>query len=153
VFIFALLMIAGVHQLATAAEPSPGPINGPEDACAAIKTALHALADAEHDESLALDLASNGGNSFAIVEARLSTLLDRTQDLRVALRRVRQSEVARDAMVEQCTRMGFRALVVSEKLSSDVETVLFGADDSVAQAPGARPNPAPPVASPPAQRP
>jgi hypothetical protein len=152
-FIFALLMTAGAHQAATAAELSPAPINGPEDACAEIKTALHALAESEHDESLALDLASNGGNSLAIVEARLATLLDRTQDLRVALRRVRQSQVARDAMVEQCTRMGFRALVVSEKLSSDVETVLFGGDDSVAQAPGARPNPAPPAASPPAPRP
>jgi hypothetical protein len=140
-------------QPATAADLTPAPINGPEDACGEIKTALHALADSEHDESLALDLASNGGNSLAIVEARLSTLLDRTQDLRVALRRVRQSKVARDAMVDQCTRMGFRALVVSEKLSSDVETVVFGGDDFVARAPAARPNPAPPAASPPAQLP
>lgn len=146
-------MIAGDHQRAAAATPSPDPINGPEDACTEIKTALHALANAEHDESLALDLASSGGNSAVIVEARLSTLLDRTQDLRVALRRVRQSAAARDPMVEQCTRMGFRALVVSEKLSSDVETVLFGGEDSVAQVPAARPNPAPPAASPPAQTP
>jgi hypothetical protein len=102
---------------------------------------------------LALDLASNGGNSAAIVEARLSVLIDRTNDLRGALRRVRQSTVARDPMVEQCTRMGFRALVISEKLSSDVETVLFGfgSPDSVAQAPAARSMPAAPAASPPAQ--
>jgi hypothetical protein len=148
-----LLTIPHAGQPATAADLSPAPISGAEDACAEIKTALHKLADAEHDESLALDLASNGGNSAAIVEARLSTLLDCTQDLRLALRRVRQSAVARDALVEQCTRMGFRALVVSEKLSSDVETVLFGSDDSVARAPAARPNPAPPAASPPAQTP
>ena len=84
---------------------------------------------------MALDLASSGGNSTAIVEARLSVLLDRTNDLRVALRHVRQSAVARDPMADQCTRMGFRALVMSEKLSSVVEDVLFGTGYSVAEAP------------------
>jgi hypothetical protein len=130
---------------------SPGPENGPEAACSEIKTALHALADSEHAESLALDLASGAGNSTAIVEARLSVLLDRTNDLRVTLRRVRQSAVARDPMVDQCTRMGFRALVISEKLSSDVESVLFGGDDSFAQAPALKPGV--PAASPPAPQP
>jgi hypothetical protein len=137
---------------ALAADLSAGP-DGPEEACRDIKSALHSLADAEHAESLALDLASNGGNSAAIVEARLSVLIDRTNDLRAALRRVRQSPVARDPMVEQCTRSGFRALVVSERLSTDVETVLFGGADSVAQAPAPRPIPSAPVASPPAQLP
>ncbi len=102
---------------------------------------------------MALDLASSGGNSAAIVVERLSVLLDRTQDLRVALRHVRQSAVARDPMADQCTRMGFRALVISEKLSSDVETVLFGGDDSVAQAPALKSGSAAPAASPPAQQP
>jgi len=134
-----------------AADLSPGPDNGAEAACTEIKTALHRLADSEHDESLALDLASSGGNSAAIVEARLSVLLDRTQNLRVALQRARQSAVARDPMVDQCTRMGFRALVISEKLSSDVETVLFGADDAFAKAPALKP--AAPSASPPVQQP
>jgi hypothetical protein len=124
-----------------------------EAACAEIKTALHALAGAEHDEALALDLASSGGNSTAIVAARLSVLLDRTQDLRVALRHVRQSADARDPTVDQCTRMGFRALVISEKLTSDVETVLFGGDDSVAQAPELKSDSAAPAASPPARQP
>ncbi len=100
---------------------------------------------------MALDLAAGGGNSTAIVMARLATLLDRTNDLRVTLRRVRQSAVARDPMVDQCTRMGFRALVISEKLSSDVESVLFGRDDSFAQAPTLKP--AAPAATPPAQQP
>ncbi len=126
--------------------------DSPEAACTEIKTVLHALASAEHDEALALDLASSGGNSTAIVEARLSVLLDRAQDLRVALRHVRHSAVARDPMVDQCTRMGFRALVISEKLSSDVETVLFGGDDSVAQAPELKSDSAAPAA-PPAQQP
>jgi hypothetical protein len=101
---------------------------------------------------LALDLASGGGNSTAIVMARLSVLLDRTQDLRVTLRHVRQSAVARDPMVDQCTRMGFRALVISEKLSSDVESVLFGGDgNSFAEAPALRPGA--PAASPIAPQP
>ena len=104
-------------------------------ACNSIKTALHALAEAEHDESLALDLAAEGGSAAVVVEARLSTLLDRTQDLRMALKRARQSAVAREPMVDQCTRMGFRALAISEKLSSDVETVLFDNAASIAQAP------------------
>ena len=49
--------------------------------------------------------------------------------------------------------MGFRALVVSEKLSSDVETVLFGGADSVANAPELQSSPAAPAASPPAPQP
>ncbi len=141
----------GTFQITLSADLSPGPENGAEAACGEIKTALHALADAEHDESFALDLAAGGGNSTAIVEARLSVLLDRTNDLRVALKRARQSAVARDPMVDQCTRMGFRALVVSEKLTSDVETVLFGGDDSFAEAPALKPGA--PAASPPAQQP
>jgi hypothetical protein len=147
-----LLLLAAVNFVpppALAADLSPGPENAPDAACTEIKTALHRLADAEHDESLALDLASSGGNSAAVVEARLSVLLEREQDLRVALRHARQSAVARDSAVDQCTRMGFRALVISEKLSSDVETVLFGADDSVADAPELKSSPAAPAPSPP----
>jgi len=116
-----------------------------ESACNSIKAALHALAVAEHDEAFALDLAAEGGSSV-MVEARLSRVLDRAQDLRAVLRRVRQSAVARDPMVDQCTRMGFRALVTSEKLSSDVETVLSHSPSSIAEAPalkGGRIAPAP----------
>ena len=116
-----------------------------ESACNSIKVALHALAVAEHDEAFALDLAAEGGSSV-IVEARLSSVLDRAQDLRAVLRHVRQSAVARDPMVDQCTRMGFRALVTSEKLSSDVETVLSRSPGSIAEAPalkGGRIAPAP----------
>jgi hypothetical protein len=142
-----------VNQLVLAADLSPGPDNSAEAACAEIKTALHALAGAEHDESLALDLASSGGNSTAIVAVRLSVLLDRTQDLRIALRHARRSAVARDPMVDQCTRMGFRALVMSEKLSSNVESVLFGAGDSAAPAPELKSDSAAPAASPPAPQP
>jgi hypothetical protein len=147
------VVVVGAFQTSLAADLSPGPENDAGAACTEIKTALHALADSEHAESLALDLASGGGNSTAIVEARLSVLLDRTQDLRVTLRRVRQSPVARDPMVDQCTRMGFRALVISEKLTSDVEGVLFGGNgtDSFAQAPAVTPGA--PAASPPAPQP
>jgi hypothetical protein len=149
--VFVAAVVLGTFQTVNAADLSPEPVNDAGAACDEIKTALHALADSEHAESLALDLASGGGNSTAIVEARLSVLLDRTQDLRVALRHVRQSAVARDPMVDQCTRMGFRALVISEKLSSDVETVLFGGEDSVAEAPALKPGA--PAASPLAPQP
>jgi hypothetical protein len=145
--------VLAVHQLVLAADLSPGPEIGADAACTEIKTALHRLADAEHEESLALALASSGGNSSAIVALRLSVLLERTNDLRVALRHVRQGPVARDPMVEQCTRMGYRALVISEKLSSDVETVLFGGADSLAQAPAVRSRPAAQAASTPPRQP
>jgi hypothetical protein len=151
VVLFAFVLPATLRTT-RAAELSPGPENDAGAACNEIKTALHALAESEHAESLALDLASGGGNSTAIVMARLSVLLDRTQDLRVTLRHVRQSAVARDPMVDQCTRMGFRALVISEKLSSDVESVLFGGDgNSFAEAPALRPGA--PAASPIAPQP
>jgi hypothetical protein len=136
---------------AFAAELSPGPENGAGAVCIEIKNALHRLADSEHDEALALALASNGGNSTAIVAARLSVLLERTSDLRVALKHARHSSVARDPIVEQCMRSGYRALVISEKLSSDVETVLYGSADSLAAGPTVRP--AAPAASPPARQP
>jgi len=116
VLVIALVLVT--FRTALAADLSPGPESDAGAACNEIKTALHALADSEHAESLALDLASGGGNSTAIVMARLSVLLDRTQDLRGTLKRVRESAVARDPMVDQCTRMGFRALVISEKLTS-----------------------------------
>ncbi|HZC47098.1 MAG TPA: hypothetical protein VE243_11525 [Candidatus Acidoferrum sp.] len=146
-----LMIVLIVSHPALGADLSPGPENGAGAACNEIKTALHRLAESEHDEALALALASNGGNSTAIVAARLSVLLERTNDLRVVLKRVRQSSVARDPIVEQCTRSGYRALVISEKLSSDVETVLYGGADSLAAGPAVRP--AAPAASPPARQP
>ena len=150
VLAFAVVMLAAI-KTTRAADLSPGPESDASAACNEIKTALHALAESEHAESLALDLASGGGNSTAIVMARLSVLLDRTQDLRVTLKHVRQSSAARDPMVDQCTRMGFRALVISEKLTSDVEGVLFGGNDSFAEAPALKPGA--PAASPSAQLP
>jgi hypothetical protein len=143
--------VLGTFQTSLAAESSRSPDNDAESACTEIKNALHALGESEHNESLALAL-SGGGNSTAIVEARLSVLLDRTQDLRVALKHARASADARDPMVDQCMRMGYRALVISEKLSSDVESVLFGGDeDSVAEAPSLKPGA--PAASQPAPQP
>ena len=152
-----LLAIAAVLfatlQATLAADLSGPSDNGAEAACAEIKSALRALADCGTRRIVGARSCVERGNSTAIVAARLSVLLDRTQDLRVALRHVRQSAVARDPTVDQCTRMGFRALVMSEKLSSDVETVLFGGDDSVAQAPEIKSDSAAPAASPPARQP
>src|SRR5260370_7208970 len=118
VFMLAMLAVPDATRAAETSTLSNENENS-ESACDSIKTALHALSAAEHDEALALDLAAEGG-SAAIVEARLSGLLDRTQDLRAVLKRVRKSAVARDPTVDQCTRMGFLALVLSDKLNSDV---------------------------------
>jgi hypothetical protein len=147
IFVFLLAMLAvpdAILAADTSSQSSQSEENS-EAACNSIKTALHALAAAEHDEALALDLAAEGG-SAVIVEARLAGVLDRTQDLRAVLKHVRHSAVARDPMVDQCTRMGFRALVISEKLSSDVETVLSGGSGSIVETPehnSTRPGPAP----------
>jgi hypothetical protein len=97
----------------------------PETACAAIHRALTQLAKAERDQAFALDLDAGGG-ATTMVEARLATVLDRTNTLRAALRVVRQSTVARDPRSEQCMRMGFHALVQAEKLTTNVEEVLYG---------------------------
>ncbi len=129
-------------------------------ACRDIKAALRTLGEAEHDEAFALDLASAGGGSgsMAMVEARLSKLLERSQDLRITLRDARLKRSVRDPMAEQCIKTGFRALATAEKLSSDVETVLFaGFESSTAAAAGKQhdlipggiaPKPAPPATIP-----
>jgi hypothetical protein len=122
------LAIAICAPPARSEDSAASPDYDSQSACREIKSALNALAEAEHRQGLALDLASEGASS-AIVAARLSDLLERSQDLRVVLRRARQSKVAREAMVDQCSRMGFRALVISEKLTSDVEVVLFGEEN------------------------
>jgi hypothetical protein len=109
-----------------AAEPSQAARElTPEAACEQIRAAMRALAKTERAQALALDLAAGGGTS-AIVETRLTALLDRTNDLRTVLRRVRLSTAAGDPYTEQCVRNGFRSLVDAEKLSSDVEEVLLG---------------------------
>ena len=97
-----------------------------------MKTALHALADSEHAEKIVSARSGFGRRQFDR-DCRGSAVgpAQCTEDLRVTLRRVRQSAVARDPMVDQCTRMGFRALVISEKLTSDVEGVLFGGNGTI----------------------
>ena len=137
-----VVAILATPQLTRAAQSNDNANVEPESdynalaACRDIKAALRTLGDAEHDEAFALDLASEGGGSgsAAMVEARLSKLLERSQDLRMTLRRARLSPSARDPMAEQCIKSGFRALATAEKLSSDVETVLFARTESAAQA-------------------
>ncbi|HYL57859.1 MAG TPA: hypothetical protein VEU51_03240 [Candidatus Acidoferrales bacterium] len=134
------IAIIAMPQLTSAAQSNDNATVEPESdynaamACSDIKAALRALGEAEHDEAFALDLASEGGGSgsMPMVEARLSKLLERSQDLRMTLRRARVSRSARDPMAEQCIKTGFRALATAEKLSSDVETVLFARESSTA---------------------
>jgi len=108
-----------------------------EEACANIRQALNNLAEAEHAQAFALNLAPAQNGSTAMVETRLTAMLDRTSQLREALRIVRRDAAPHDPSVEQCTKIGFHALVEAEKLTTSVEEVLYGRDlgDSSAAAP------------------
>lgn len=97
----------------------------PEAACGEIRTSLSGIAKAERAQALALDLVAEGA-STAVVEAPLSELLERTNELRTTLRRVRLNTAESDQSVELCTKAGFRSLVEAERLSTDVEEVLYG---------------------------
>lgn len=114
----------------------------PEKACTAIKGGLRELADAERGEALALDLTTDA-TTAAMAEVRLNALIDRSQQLRATLAAVRMSSVARDSEVGQCVAMGFHSLASAEKLSSDVEEILYGAGYPVAIAPAFTPSGAP----------
>jgi hypothetical protein len=128
--------------LASAAGESPAMTAAPaeetpEAACAQIRGALSDLARAERDEAFALDLASKPGSSTAGIETRLATLLDRTNRLREALRNIRRHASAHDPRVEQCSAMGYKALVEAEKLTSTVEEVLHNREAESAATPEA----------------
>ena len=103
----------------------PTPLGG-EEACSRIRTALHSLAKAEHDEEFALDLESGQGDASAMVEMHLSDVLDDSAKLRAALETVRRDGIRRDSRVEQCMKLGFRSLVAAEKLTTSIEETLYG---------------------------
>jgi hypothetical protein len=111
----------------------------PEKACTAIKSGLRELADAERSEALALDLTTDT-TTAAMVEVRLNALIDRSQQLRATLAAVRMSSVAHDSDVEECVAMGFHSLESAEKLSSDVEEILYSGGYPVAVAPELTPS-------------
>jgi hypothetical protein len=111
----------------------------PEKACTAIKGGLRALADAERDEALALDLTTDT-TTAAMVEVRLNVLLNRSQQLRATLAAVRMSSVAHDSEVGECVAMGFHSLESAEKLTSDVEEILYSGGYPVASAPALMPS-------------
>lgn len=142
--LLAVAIFAAPAESRAAPTALPAADNNSEAACSEIHAALRALSDAEHQEAFALDLAAGGAASPAvIVAAHLADLLERSQDLRAALNRARRGARAHDAALEECIRAGFRALSTAEKLSSEVEEVLFGSDASSA-APPLKPDRAPP---------
>jgi hypothetical protein len=110
-----------------------------EKACTAIKSGLRELADAERSEALALNLTTDA-TTAAMAEVRLNALIDRSQQLRATLAAVRMSSVAHDSEVEQCVAMGFHSLESAEKLSSDVEEILYSSGYPVAIAPALTPS-------------
>jgi hypothetical protein len=114
-----------VEDLGNGLAISGSQISG-EQACAMIRAALRDLAKAEREQAFALDLDPGGRGHSPMVEAQLAILLERSSRLREVLRTVRQSAAAADPRVEQCSQMGFRALVESERLTTSVEEVLYG---------------------------
>ncbi len=106
-----------------------------EDACARIRSDLRELAKAERAQAFALDLAAGQGGSEAIIETRLAAVLDRTNRLRRTLREVRHRAAPHDPRVEQCTRMGFQALVEAEKLTTNVEELLHNRENAESSGP------------------
>lgn len=123
----AVAPVCAAEVPATEFSPPASAMNA-EEACATIRRALNDLAEAEHAQAFALDLVPAQDGSTAMIETRLSALLDRTSQLREALRNVRRGAVARDPSVEQCAKIGLRALVEAEKLTTSVEEVLYGRD-------------------------
>jgi hypothetical protein len=127
--ILALALLLAVGAPAWAASPSGLPaaaqadMSG-KDACVRIRDALRQLAEAERQQALALDLFSKG-DSEPDVETRLSILLAKSSQLSHLLRAVRAGPVAGQPPVARCLKLGDKALFEAERLSSQVEQVLF----------------------------
>src|SRR5262249_44576813 len=98
----------------TSEQEPPSDLHTAEGACALIRHDLSRLAEAERAQAFALNLGAPPGSSTVMIESRLAVMLDRTNRLRGDLREVRRGSVLRDPRVEQCARMGFRALVEAE---------------------------------------
>jgi len=119
----AVLGAASVCAETPEKEPPPN-LHTAEGACGLIRHDLSRLAQAERDQAFALNLGAAPGSSTAMIEGRLAVMLDRTNRLRQNLREVRHNSVPHDPRVEQCTKMGFRALVEAERLTTSVEEFL-----------------------------
>jgi hypothetical protein len=123
-------MAPGANSQAANDSPAPPAIAvtkiTSDQACAMIRRALHYLARAEHEQAFALNLDPDGRGDTAMVQAQLAILLERSDELRDALRIVHHSGVAGDENVERCSAMGLRALMEAERLTTSVEEVLYG---------------------------
>jgi hypothetical protein len=115
-------------------EPSPD-LHTAEGACGLLRHDLTRLAEAERDQAFALNLGAPPGSSTALIEGRLAVMLDRTNRLRQNLREVRRNSVPHDPRVEQCTKMGFHALVEAEQLTTSVEEFLHSHEIGEASTP------------------
>ncbi len=134
--LFAALVVATIAMSPGASSPAANDSLAPsasgvtklssDQACAMIRRSLHELAKAERQQAFALDLDPDGRGDTAMVQAQLAILLERSDQLRDALRIVHQSGVAGDENVERCSAMGLRALVEAQRLTTTVEEVLYG---------------------------
>lgn len=130
----AMLGAASVCAETPEKEP-PSNLYTAEGACGLIRHDLSRLAEAERDQAFALNLGAAPGSSTALIEGRLAVMLDRTNRLRQNLREVRHNSVPHDPRVEQCTKMGFRALVEAERLTTSVEEFLHSHEIGEASTP------------------
>lgn len=135
----AVIVVLGAGSVgAETSEKEPPPdLHTVEGACGLIRHDLSRLAEAERDQAFALNLGAAPGSSTAMIESRLAVMLDRTNRLRQNLREVRHNSVPHDPRVEQCTKMGFRALVQAERLTTSVEEFLHSHEIGEASSPGA----------------
>jgi hypothetical protein len=133
--VVAVLGAASVHAETPEKEPSPD-LHTAEGACGLLRHDLTRLAEAERDQAFALNLGAPAGSSTALIEGRLAVMLDRTNRLRQNLREVRRNSVPHDPRVEQCTKMGFHALVEAEQLTTSVEEFLHSHEIGEASTPG-----------------
>ncbi|HUA35462.1 MAG TPA: hypothetical protein VMA09_17770 [Candidatus Binataceae bacterium] len=132
------LILAAAVPVVFADGPSPSTeAYSAENACTAIKSAVGVLAEAERAEALGLNLTTEKATP-AVVEVRLNDLIERSDQLAATLRAVRMSSMASDSQVQDCIAMGERTLASAQKLCSDVEEILYGAEAPVADAPPIR---------------
>jgi len=133
----AVAALAAAHASAETPEKEPPPdLHTVEGACGLIRHDLSRLAQAERDQAFALNLGAPPGSSTAMIESRLAVMLDRTNRLRENLREVRRNSVPHDPRVEQCTKMGFHALVEAERITTSVEEFLHSHETGEASTPG-----------------
>ncbi len=113
---------AAVPALLAAELPVSG--NSPAPVCLQIRATLVPLAEAERNQAFALQLYARAPG-FGQVEAALDDLLNRSAELRKLLHRLAADDRRGEPVARGCIRRGYRSLIEAERLTKDVEQVVF----------------------------